>query len=80
MEYRKPYTRYEYLESFNRAKHQPYDYKKNGLLNKMLSPAITQTQNKTTRLILEFVESVVTFWMDYVDELKNFKNWSYRKY
>lgn len=80
MEYRKPYTRYEYLQDYNRSKHNPYDYRKNGLLNRMMSPVITNTSNRTTRLVLDFVEAAFVFILDYVDELRNFKNWNYRRY
>lgn len=74
MEYRQLGTRYKGIHKYDIIKHQPYDYRANGLLNKILPTVITNTTNKTTRLVLEFVESVQLFLLGYVDELKHFKN------
>lgn len=62
------------MDKYDIIKHQPYDYRSKGLLNKLLPAVITSTTNKTTRLILEFVETVQLFLLEYVDELKQFKN------
>lgn len=80
MEYRIPYARYKYLFDYNQAKHQPYDYKRNGLLNKLLPAVITTTQNKTTKLVLSFLETVFIGLIDYVAELQHFKNWNYKRF
>lgn len=74
MEYRPLGTRYKGIHKYDIMKHQPYDYKSNGLLNKILPAVIVNTKNKTTRMVLEFVEAVQLFLLEYVDELKHFKN------
>lgn len=78
MEYRISGTKYKYLKSYNHEKHKPYDYKRDGLLNKVMSPTIVNTTNQTTKLVLDFVETVFIFLLEYVDQLKHFKNWNYR--
>lgn len=74
MEYRPLGTRRESLGRYDIIKHQPYNYKKSGLLDLVMPKVITGTKNKTTRLILDFVEAVQLFLISYVDELKQFKN------
>jgi hypothetical protein len=74
MEYRAPGTRYRNLHRYDHIKHAPYDYKRHGLLNKILPSVITDTKNATTRIVLDFVEATAFFLLDYVDRLKQFKN------
>jgi len=78
MEYRLPGTRYAALRKYNQPKHAPYDYQRDGLLDKVLPPVITNTKNKTTRIVLDLVENASVFLLKYVDTLKHFKNWNYK--
>lgn len=80
MEYRLPGTRQTQFKRYNRTKHEPYDYARNGILTKVLPNVITSTKNKTTRIVLDLVENSAIFLLQYVDVLKHFKNWNYRMY
>lgn len=80
MEYRPLGTRYENLGRYDIVKHKPYDYKKTGLLKQMMPATIINTKNKTTKLVLDFVEAVQLFLISYVDELKHFKNPHFKRF
>ena len=80
MEFRPIGTRYEGMGRYDIVKHRPYDYKKKGLLKLVMPAVITDTKNKTTRLILDFVEAVQLFLLSYVDELKQFKNPHFKRF
>lgn len=80
MEYRPLGTRYKNMGRYDIIKHQPYDYRKHGLLKLVMPNIITNTKNKTTRLILDFVEAMQLFLLSYVDELKQFKNPHWRRF
>ena len=80
MEYRPLGTRYENIGRYDIIKHQPYNYKKNGLLKLVMPAVIVETKNKTTKLILDFVEAAQLFLLSYVDELKQFKNPFWRRF
>lgn len=57
---------------------QPYDYQKNGLLNKLLSHTIVETKNPVTQIVLQYYEKSLIFLMQYIDILKNFKNYNWK--
>lgn len=80
MEYRSLGTRYKSSGRYDIIKHQPYDYRKSGLLKRALPAVITNTKNKTTRLVLDFIETVQIFLLSYVDELKHFKNPHFKRF
>lgn len=58
--------------------HQPYEYEKEGLLNKLLSGDIIKSANPITRLVLQYYEKTIIFLLQYVDVLKNFKNYNWK--
>ena len=62
------YSRWEYKLN------SPYNYQRDGLMNKIMSPAIVNTTNPMLKVIIEFAESSLIYLMKYVDILKNFKN------
>lgn len=74
MEYRAPGTKYSNIHQHDIIKHQPFDYRKEGLLKQIMPKVIINTKNETTRLVLDFVEQVMLFLISYVDELKYFKD------
>lgn len=74
METRPNGTRYDQYYMWNTEKNAPYDYRRKGLIRHLLSPSITETKNKTTRIILTFYEQSLIFLMQYVDMLKHFKD------
>lgn len=80
MIFRLPGTRQKTYKQWDNAKHQPYDYEKNGLLKKVLPAVIMNAKNPTTRIVLVGVEMCMVFLLKYVDELKHFKNYNHRLY
>lgn len=80
MKYYKPGHHYNVLKNYEFRRHQPYDYRKKGILNRLISPVIMNTKNTTTRMVIQFVETVAQFLVEYVGELRNFKNPYYHKF
>lgn len=74
MEIRDNGTRFINYDSWESVKHIPYNYTKYGLLNRIMSPAIVNTNNNALKMLLNFVEYSMVFVMKYTDILKNFKN------
>jgi hypothetical protein len=74
MEVRGNGMRFYNYDKWEHSKYESYNYKKQGLLNRVMSPAIVNTNNPFLRVILQYVESSLVFVMQYVDILKNFKN------
>ena len=74
MEYRANGTRFAKYDQWEHKKHMPYDYSKEGLLKRIMSPAIVNTNNPVLKMLLQYVESSFIFVMKYTDVLKNFKN------
>ena len=70
-------TRYKNYKVYEAKLHQPYDYEKYGLMNKILSNKIIKTNNKTLKVILSFYEKSFVFVMKYIDRLKHFKNYNW---
>lgn len=60
--------------AWDEAKNLPYDYKKEGLVQHIMSPAIINAKNPITKYIINVYESSIIFVFKYIDELKNFKN------
>jgi hypothetical protein len=74
MEVRNNGTRFNNYYKWEKIKYQPYNYVRDGLLNKIMSNSILKTTNPILKIILQFVESSLIFSMKYTDVLKNFKN------
>lgn len=74
MEVRGNGTRFINYDKWEYIRHAPYNYRKEGLLIKIMSPSIVNTTNPMLKVIVQFVESSLVFLMKYVDILKNFKN------
>lgn len=70
--------RYREYYRWEKTKNNPYNYERNGLLNKLLSPSVYNTNNPITKFILNVYEKSVVFMMKYVDILKNFKNYNWK--
>ena len=64
---------YDYIEWENR-KNIEYNYKRNGLLSKMMSRNIINSKNNILQYIIKFFEESLIFVMSYIDILKHFKN------
>lgn len=80
MIYRPEYTKYKTLMLRDQRKHLPYDYENKGLLKNLLPGIIVNTENVTTKYVVNLVERSMVFLLKYVDVLKNFKNWSFKQY
>jgi hypothetical protein len=78
MELRGNGTRYINYDKWEKKENMPYDYAKNGLLSRIMSPVILNTTNNLLKLVLNYVESSLVFVMKYTDILKNFKNVHWR--
>lgn len=74
MEIRQLGTRYNKYYMWEDKKNTPYDYERNGLLNRILSPKIANTDNTVLKIVLQYYEKSLIFLMRYTDILKNFKN------
>lgn len=78
MEIRNNGTRFINYDKWENIKNKPYNYEKDGLLNKIMSNSIVNTTNSILKFILCFIESSLVFLMKYTDILKNFKNIHWR--
>ena len=67
-------TRYINYCEWESRKQTLYNYKKNGLLKRILSHVILDSNNEALNIILKFYEGSIIFLLSYVDELKYFKN------
>lgn len=71
------YHYYSYKQ-WEHTLHQPYDYKHEGLLKRLMSRKISQTDNPILKSMLGIVESACVFCLQYIGILNNFHN--YNKY
>ena len=58
--------------------HQPYDFRHDGLLKRLVSKRIANTTNPILKDILNYVETNLIMMMDYADVLENFYNWNHK--
>lgn len=70
-------TRHKNYELFESKLHQPYNYERYGLLNKIISHKIVNTKNTVLKNVLKYYEQSFIFAMKYVDRLKHFKNYNW---
>ena len=69
--------RYENLRIYDKLKHNPYDYKRNGLIKHLVSPRIANTKNPVLRFIVNTVENSIIYTLQYIDILKNYFNYTW---
>lgn len=74
MELRPNGNRFKEYRKWERVRYAPYDYEKDGVLSRTISPVILNTTNPVLKTLLQYVETSLVFIMKYVDILKNFKN------
>ena len=60
---------------YNTLKHQPYAYKRKGIINKVLSNKIYDTKNTLLKAVLNVYEGILQFWFDSVDVLGHYINY-----
>jgi hypothetical protein len=78
MEVRSNGERYKCYKSYERTLHEPYDYERFGLNNKILSHKLTNTKNPILKGILDIYEKNLVFLMKYVDVLQNIFNYNWK--
>lgn len=59
-------------------KHQPYNYKEEGLVKHLLSNKIVNSTNPITKFFVNYFESAIVFMFKAADNLKNFKNFNWK--
>jgi hypothetical protein len=67
-------TRYESYKQWENTKQTPYDYQGEGLVKRIVSKPIANTDNPILQVVLKFYESSITFLLKYTDILKHFKD------
>ena len=67
---------YNYCK-WERKKHSPYDYERNGLLNKLLSHKIVESENHALQYLLNYIEKSFVILMKYTERMQNFKHYAY---
>lgn len=67
-------TKYKAYTLWEHLKNNPYDYENNGLVKRIVSKPLANTDNPTLQVILKFYEASIVFTLKYIDILKNFKN------
>lgn len=60
--------------NWNKVKNSEYDYARYGLLTRIMSRTIINTNNPLTKKFLQFYEDSIIFILKYVDILKHFKD------
>ena len=65
------YNNYKLWES---TKQTPYDYEHHGLMKRIVSKPIANTDNPILKIVLKFYESSIVFLLKYIDILKHFKD------
>lgn len=70
--------RFENYDEFEHRLHQPYNYKKEGLLKHLVSHKITESNNKALQIMLSFVNYSFVHLLQYTDHLKQFKNYLWK--
>lgn len=71
-------NRFTEYHKWEKIKNSPYDYEKNGLLKHIMSNKIVNTNNRILKIILIYYEKSMVFLMNYVDILRNFKNYHWK--
>lgn len=74
MEHNANGNRYKNFYRWESVKNEGYDYEREGLIKRLMSSRIINTNNKVLKIILDYYETSLVFLMRYVDILKNFKN------
>lgn len=66
--------KYDSMKMHNVTLHTAYDYERHGLINRLISSSIYNTDNNITRMMIDVVEKNFIFVMKYIDILMNFTN------
>lgn len=69
-------TRFSNYYLYEYKKHQPYDYKNNGLMKRIIPAKVYNTTNPILKWFLGVLDTSLIFNMKYIDKLKHFKNYT----
>lgn len=69
------YERYRFWE---KKKNQPYDYKHEGLLKRIMSHKIIESENAPLQYMLQTLEQSLLYCMNYIDVLNNYFNYNWK--
>ncbi len=67
-------TKYKMYFLWENIKNPKYNYNAYGILPTIMSKDIINTKNKALKYILSFYDNSIIFLLNYIDELRNFKN------
>ena len=67
-------TRYRYHYLWEHRKNSPYNYDVEGLMPKIISHKIVESNNEVLKMMLNYYERSLVMVMKYIDHLKHFKN------
>lgn len=67
-------NRYNYYYKFNSIPAE-YDYEHNGIVNHIMSKSIFNSNNEILAFIVTVIDNSLIFVSQYINELKNFKNY-----
>ena len=67
-------NRYNDYKLWESTKLTPYDYEHSGLVKRIVSKPIANTDNPIFKIVLKYYESSIVFLLKYVDILKHFKD------
>lgn len=66
--------RYKKFKEYARELNTPYDYGKNGLLNKMVTGKISRSKSPILRVMYDFYERSLIFLLQQVDVIAHYKD------
>lgn len=70
--------RYNCFKKWESRKHMPYDYANEGLVNKIMSNKIYNTENPILRGLISVFEQAIVCCLKYADVLANYKDFRNR--
>ena len=74
MEWKNNGQRFETYKAWENVYAPEYDYANEGIVKRILSKPIAESQNPILKLALNIYESCIVFMLKSIDILKNFKN------
>ena len=66
--------RFESFRKWDVTHNLEYDYAREGVVKRIVSKPISQTDNPILKIVLQFYDSTITYMLKSIDILKNFKN------
>jgi len=66
--------RYRDYYLWESTKQTPYNYEREGLVKRIVSKPIAETENPILKIVLQIYETSINFILRSTDILKNFKN------